>query len=55
MYANKIKNNFVMCISIFLAFIPLHHEHAWCPWKPEQGVECPETGVIGGYEQPCGL
>lgn len=28
---------------------------AWCLQRPEEGVGCPESGVIDCYESPCGF
>ena len=24
-----------------------------CPWRPEEGIESPEIGIIDGCESPC--
>jgi hypothetical protein len=32
----------------------VYHAHAWCPERPEEGVEFPRIGVIAGCELPCG-
>lgn len=26
--------------------------HAWCPWRPEESVRSPETGVTDDCEPP---
>lgn len=31
------------------------HIGAWCPWRPEEGVRCPWTGVTNGCNPLCGL
>ena len=30
------------------------HMGVWCPWRSEQDIELPGTGVTDGYEPPCG-
>jgi hypothetical protein len=32
----------------------VHHLHAWCLQRPEEGVVSSGTGVIDGRELPCG-
>lgn len=30
--------------------ISVYHLCAWCPWRPEEGIRCPVTGVPDGFE-----
>lgn len=32
----------------------LHYVYAWCQGRSKVGFQSPETGIIGGYEPPCG-
>lgn len=27
--------------------------HVWCPWRSEEGIRSPETGVTDGWEPQC--
>lgn len=37
---------------VWPAYLPMHHMHAWCPWRPQEGLSFPETGFTEGCEQP---
>lgn len=41
-----------MCMSVWAASMSMYHMHAWCPWKAEEGVGFPGTGVTDGCELP---
>ena len=43
-----------MCVGVLLACKPVYHMHAWCFWKPEEGIGSPGAGVTNGCEPPCG-
>lgn len=49
-----LKINFLdlesMCMSVLPACTYVHHMHTWCPWRPEEVVWVPRTGVRGGCE-----
>lgn len=34
-----------MCMSVLPACTYVHHIHTWCPWRPEEVVWVPGTGV----------
>lgn len=38
-----------MCVCV-----SVHHVHACCLWRPEDGVRSPGTGVRDGYGPLCG-
>lgn len=40
--------------SVTAAWVFVHQVCAWYWMKAEEGVGSPGTGVIGGYEPPCG-
>lgn len=36
----------------FCLHICLHHVLAWCPWRSENGIRTPRTGVLNSCEPP---
>lgn len=36
-----------MSIGVLLAWVSVHHVHAWCLQRSYEGVGTPETGVMG--------
>jgi hypothetical protein len=32
----------------------VYHLYAWCPWRPEEGIRSPGTGVADDCEPLCG-
>ena len=42
-----------MWMSVLLVYMYVYHVCAWCPWKSEEGVRSPETGVMDSWEPPC--
>jgi hypothetical protein len=34
-----------MYMSVLSACVSVHHMHAWCPQRPEEGIGSPGTGV----------
>lgn len=44
---------FILYVSVLIACMYIHI-HAWHPRKYEQGIASPRTGVMDGYETPCG-
>jgi hypothetical protein len=40
---------YLMCMNVLPPCMYVHHMHAWCPQRPEEGIECPETGFIDDY------
>lgn len=40
-----------MCMSKHIMYV--RHVCAWCPWRSEEGIRCPRTGVRNGCEPPC--
>lgn len=46
---------FILCVWIFayrFAFTYLPHLCAWCPYRTEEDISSPETGVKGACESP---
>jgi hypothetical protein len=43
-----------MYVRILPTCIAVHHKHAWCLQGPEEDISVPGTGVIDGFELPCG-
>lgn len=43
-----------MDMSVVTAHIYVHHMHAWCLQRSEEGVRTPGTGVRDGCKPPCG-
>ena len=41
-------------MSVLSQCIYVHHMHAWCPQKSEEGVRVPGTRVMSICEPPCG-
>lgn len=37
---------FILCVSVLC--LSVHHRHAQCPQRPEEGAGFPEEGAIGG-------
>lgn len=44
-----------MFMSDLLTYISVHHVCIWCPWRLEEGVISTGTGLMEGYEPPCGV
>lgn len=44
-----------MCVTILPTCKSAYHIHAWCPWRPEDGVGFPRTGVTFSCELSCEL
>ena len=42
-----------MYMSVLPECMCVHHLHASCPRKSEEGVRSPGTGLIDGYELSC--
>ena len=42
----------VICLCVYI-YIYIYHVHAWCPWRPEEGIRSPETGVTDHCELRC--
>jgi hypothetical protein len=46
-----------VCVCVCVLHVCLHATcmclHAWCPRRPEEGVESPGTGVTDHWEPPC--
>lgn len=40
--------------SILPTCVSVHPVHNWCPWKPEEIIRFPRTGVRDSCEPPCG-
>jgi hypothetical protein len=40
-----------MCVGILPAFVHVYHVNVSCPWRPEEAIRSPETGipVVVGY------
>jgi hypothetical protein len=45
---------YFLCMSVLSQCIYVHHMHAWCPQKSEEGVRVPGTRVMSICEPPCG-
>lgn len=43
---------FQTCVGALSACMSVYHLHAWCPWRSEEGVRVPGTGVAD-CEPPC--
>lgn len=41
-------------MNALLARLYVHNVHVWCPWRTQEGIRLPETGVVDGCELPCG-
>ena len=41
------------CMGVLPAWMSVHHMHAWCPSRPEEGIRCPGTEVTDCWKQPC--
>lgn len=37
-----------MCTAVCPAFMSMWHLHAWCLWKPEEGIASSGTGITDG-------
>jgi hypothetical protein len=35
-------------------YMCLYPVHGWCPWRPEEGIGSPRTGVPDGNDPLCG-
>lgn len=44
---------FVLCMCILLAYMSVHHLHAWRLQRPEKGIRSPDTGAAARGELPC--
>ena len=42
---------FYVC-GCLVACMSVHYVHAWCPWRPEEGTEYPETSVTDCWVPP---
>lgn len=42
-----------MCMGVLAVCTFVHHLHAYCPWRPEESMGSPGTGIMDGYEPPC--
>lgn len=40
---------------IYTSVSSVYYEHAWCPWRSEEGVGCHGTGVTKSRELPRGF
>lgn len=39
-------------MDVLPAHMYVHHVHAWCPWRSEDEVGFPKTGVMNDCEPP---
>lgn len=46
--------HFILCVSVLLAYMSMHHVHAWHPGKSEETGRFLQRGVTGVCELPCG-
>jgi hypothetical protein len=54
MVDNLFFNIYLMCMSVLLKCMYVHHVCAWCLRKAEEDIESPEVGIVNGCEPPCG-
>lgn len=40
------------CFLLLRVWVCIHHLHAWCPWRPEEGISSPRVGVLDSCEPP---
>lgn len=45
---------YFICVGILPVCISVHHMHALCPWRSEDGIESSGTGLTDGCDPPCG-
>lgn len=45
---------YLMRSGVLPACTSVHHMKACSPWKPEEGILSPATGITDGCKQPCG-
>ena len=39
-----------MYMSVVHTYMCMQHAHVWCPWRSEEGIRYPRTGVVKSYE-----
>lgn len=44
-----------MYVSVLPEYIYMYHMHVWCPWRPEEDIRSPGTGVMNSSEPPYGV
>lgn len=42
-----------MCMDVLLECMSMYNMHPWCPWRPEEGMGSPETGVNEHLAMSC--
>lgn len=43
----------ILCVTVLLACMSVHHVQAWCPGKSEEGIRSLWNGVTDVCEPPC--
>lgn len=53
---NPLTNEFIyfMYTVFCLNICHVYTSCAWCPWRPEEDIILPGTGVTGDWQPPCG-
>lgn len=50
---SSLFKNYFMCMSALPSCMYVYYMYAWCPWKTEEDIRSPGTGVTDGCKPPC--
>lgn len=53
-YVSKLNFLIYFVLSYIFTLLTMCTMHAWCPWRPQDSIRAPGTGVVDSGELPVG-